>query len=1144
VPEPLGPHEVSALAEIFSEPLGARQLLRAAGWSDARVPSLRHSNAAEFWGEVSWLLGGGILPDGRGRLLAAARERFPANPVFADPSPAGTRDGSVSDGGTTRSGESERVWMMPPVPGPVVDRPELADTVVGRLLASGAGPVGLATSVEGGGGFGKTTLAIQVCHRPEIGDRFPGGVLWATVGQDRRDSQLVDMLDQLCVVLGGRPAPGSDPVVAGARLGQLLDGRPPTLLVVDDVWRPDQLEPFLVGGRDCRRLVTTRNAGIVPREAGGPVMVDQMTDAEAKGTLVQGVQGLPEELAGSLIAACGRYPLLLGLVNGQLSIKTGAGGSATAVADWLVRQLAELGPTAFDDPFALDDPERRHAAVAATIELSLAVLDPGERRHVLSLAVFPEDVDLPASLVDLLWQAAGGLTAADCRRLRNRVARLRLAGERWDDRSGPALRLHDVIRSYLLGQLDVQQLAYDHTALLTAARSRLTGGGEPTDNVQTAWWTLPDDDPVTDYLWRYVPYHLSLAGLAGELDQLVCDPRWIAAKTRRFGGTALVEADLALLTGSPVAGILRRALAQASHLLGAIDPPAALDATLASRLDDVPGLEPVIDAYRASLARPHLAPAWPLPDQPDPREIRTMTGHTGPVLNVMFSPDGQLLASVEHGMVHLWETASGRQRAVLAGRTGRPARAVAFSPDGQMLATVSNDETVQLWETATGTSHSALSGHVRRIQTATFAENGRLLATGDRRGTVQLWDITNGSRKATRTIRTRRRLAVARHDQSVAGFSSDGLLFATGGRRQRKFTFPAPIRLRETTSGRKKATLACWPQGLQAAVFSPDGRLLATLEGPGHLEAWHVRLLNTAIGEPHARRWISYGPARPASSVAFSCDSRLIAIAGHDGTVRLRETPDGAVYATLSSKDTGEINAVAFSPDGQLLATGDDNGQVRLWDMARIAEKTVPGGGRASGVETMAFSPDGRLLATGDGNGVMRLWNATRGTPHATLSSHVHAPRIVAFSPDGRLLATGDGDGVVRLWNTTSGTERAALSGHPGGVRAVAFSPDGRLLATGGADRVVRLWDMAGGAQYAALIGHTDRLQAMTFSPDGRLLATVGADRTVRVWDRREGLCLAALRVTDDVSCVGWQPYGDLLAVAGTRGLYMLRYVS
>lgn len=57
---------------------------------------------------------------------------------------------------------------------------------------------------------------------------------------------------------GGGLPPFVDPARAGDDLAQVLDARPRILLILDDVWYPQQLDPFLRGGRLTTRLVTTR----------------------------------------------------------------------------------------------------------------------------------------------------------------------------------------------------------------------------------------------------------------------------------------------------------------------------------------------------------------------------------------------------------------------------------------------------------------------------------------------------------------------------------------------------------------------------------------------------------------------------------------------------------------------------------------------------------------------------------------------------------------------------------------------------------------------------------------------------------------------------------------------------------------------
>ena len=44
-----------------------------------------------------------------------------------------------------------------------------------------------------------------------------------------------------------RGATFTDPDLAGARLGALLDAGPPCLLVLDDVWEAEQLDPLASG---------------------------------------------------------------------------------------------------------------------------------------------------------------------------------------------------------------------------------------------------------------------------------------------------------------------------------------------------------------------------------------------------------------------------------------------------------------------------------------------------------------------------------------------------------------------------------------------------------------------------------------------------------------------------------------------------------------------------------------------------------------------------------------------------------------------------------------------------------------------------------------------------------------------------------
>jgi len=148
--EPLSASEIRALARVFHDPGKARRLLRAAGFPVEESPAWGTLSPSAFWTAISELLEGGILDAGRARILEAAAEVFPANPVFtasralAVPAPAAP----VVDDPPPRSTVAERPDHPPsaaPVPARPALEPEPADGGPAELAREvGAAPSGRA----------------------------------------------------------------------------------------------------------------------------------------------------------------------------------------------------------------------------------------------------------------------------------------------------------------------------------------------------------------------------------------------------------------------------------------------------------------------------------------------------------------------------------------------------------------------------------------------------------------------------------------------------------------------------------------------------------------------------------------------------------------------------------------------------------------------------------------------------------------------------------------------------------------------------------------------------------------------------------------------------------------------------------------
>ncbi|MBB6080979.1 NB-ARC domain-containing protein [Streptomyces paradoxus] len=1081
-----------------------------------------------------------------------------------------------------------------------MDRDE-AGAVVAAVLRDtrrwrAGGPVAITAGLHGAGGFGKTTLARYVAAQRSVQRRFPGGVHLITIGRDVRGRAAIaaKVTEETRRITGDTTETGSDPEHAGAHLGSLLAARPRTLLVIDDVWEKEQLDPFLRGAeRTCVRLFTTRNRDVLP-SAATRIEVDRMTEQQARLLLTHRLPAVPQpQVVESLVKATGRWALLLGLANRFIAEQAATGADPTAAALALLRRLREHGPTAQDphgiaqdphDTLDLDQQERRNTAVRASVRAAVTLLQPAHaEQRFAELGIFAEDEAVPIALVAALWQATGGLDGTATRSLCKQMADLSLLGL---DRTVPGgtVTLHDVVRDYLRAELGETGLRAANAALLDAVAATLPR----TETEATAWWHTP-----YGYLLDHLIEHLLHAGRDAQASMVAQDFFWVRTRLHQRGPTAAWR-DLDRI--GPPAHTLARQLAQAAHLLTPTTPAHALDTILRSRITNAPHWP----AHGHPSSTPRLINRWPPPDLPDPALLRTLTGHIGGVYAVAFSPDGTRLATVgDNGTVQIWDTATGATQRTLTGHTGG-VRVVAFSPDGTRLATVGDNGTVQIWDPTTGATQHTLTGHTGGVRVVAFSPDGTRLATVGDDGTVRIWDTATGATLHTLTGHMRWVMALA--------FSPDGTRLATAD-------ILGTVRIWDPTTGATQHTLPGHIGQLRAVAFSPDGTRLATADILGTVRIWDPTTGATqhtlpghsdTVGAVHAVAFSPDGtrlttadilgtvriwdPTTGATQhtlpgyrdevrvVAFNADGTRLATADILGTVRIWDTATAANPRTLTGH-MGEVRAVAFSPDGTRLATGDANARVRFSDPATGATlHTLTGHMRW--VMAVAFSPDGTRLATADNGGTVRFWDPTTGATLHTLTINIGRLRAVAFSPDGTRLATADNGGTVQIWDPATGatlhtltgniTEvyRVAfspdgtrlatvgdggtvqiwdpatgvtlhtLTGHTGEVYAVAFSPDGTRLATADILGTVRFWDPTTGATLHTLPGYRDEVRVVAFSPDGTRLATVGDDGTVRIWDTATGESLTMMRVEIDLFSCAWTPDGHALFAGGSRGLF------
>jgi RNA polymerase sigma factor (sigma-70 family) len=288
-------------------------------------------------------------------------------------------------------------------------------------------------------------------------------------------------------------------------------------------------------------------------------------------------------------------------------------------------------------------------------------------------------------------------------------------------------------------------------------------------------------------------------------------------------------------------------------------------------------------------------------------------------------------------------------------------------------------------------------------------------------------------------------------------------------------------------------------------AFSPDGKWLAITDGSV------VRLCDPVTGRKV--RHISPDGSALAEALAFSADSRRLAVALNKSDIRIFDIATSRQIGSLDVQGRGKIrdvHSLVFASDGRTLVSMGWDEKYRdticHWDLEtqNLLNRVVPAYGSRP---TARLSPDGRLLAVPVRGRPVTIWDTKTGQVRCTLQGDRNrAGYGLAFSPDSKLLATAfptDRDALASLWDTTTGKLRRRFRVPYAAVEDLHFSSDGRLLLIPGRC-YVRLWDIATGQEVLPQDAHTAAVTSLAFTPDGQALVS-GGDETIRVWDAKTG---------------------------------------
>ncbi len=1046
--------------------------------------------------------------------------------------------------------------MVPEPPGDYVPRLAEIERLKAKLLAADTkAVVSITAALRGTTGYGKTTLARALAYDYDVRDAYFDGTLFVELGQNGR-ARVIPLISDIIAKIDGKRS--TFHTIEGARtaLGEALGNRH-FLLIIDDVWHRADLAPFLHGGPNTSRLITTRFAGELPDDV-VQERVEGMTggaDGEAWQLLAS---GLPEHevtaCKTALIALADRrhnWPMALRLTNGFLRTRIGVlkhalrapSGPAARVPAPLdlalkaaMEWLNKKGGRALDKERLkrpIDEQESyeyRHESIENAIELNLSLLDTDKRTRFEELAVFPDDVNVPVALAALLWTETGDLDRFDAERLL----------EAFDDASlldnldfpRGTFRFHDSVREYLHDKAGKDGLAAWHKCLIRSIDDIRQAGDKPTAE--------------TEYFYRYLPYHLAEAGDRETLNALLLDPAWLKAKFAATNSLQIVIADYDQYSQGRMQNLIGRTLRLIIGIC-ARDPHQLIQQLLSRLMAcDDPAAPKFLGEARRHLSLPAILMQRPSLATFN-AEVGRLEGHTGLVNALVMLPDGRLASGSSDFTIRLWDLQLYNEVARL--KNDRWIDALAVLPNNRFAFGSCIDSTVYLLDLKAGAEIGRLPGHGKGVMVLDVLPDGRLVSgSGD--GKIRLWDIDTAAEIARLDGHTREVNALAvLPDGRLASASED-----------------KTIRLWDLTTCAEVARLESHSPGVRALAVLPDGRLASASEDKT------IRLWDLTTCTEVARLT---GHSDEVTALAV-LPNGCLASASEDKTIRLWDLEACTEVVRLTGH-SDEVTALAVLPDGRL-ASGSGHGDttIRLWDPdLAISAENLGFWGDGTSVWPLAVLPDGRV-ASGSADGTVKLWDPKTGAESSRLVAHFKRVSALTVLPSGQL-ASGSFDGMIRIWDVKTGAEVCRLHGHArtvprwdaesgaeigrmrdgtssevcalvtlpdgrlasgyddtsiwlwdiksgaeagrlrggswGSVYALAVLPDGHL-ASGQQDGSIRFWDLNSGAEVATLTGHQRDITALAVLPDGRL-ASGSHDGTIKLWDLKTGTEICRIKDHD-----------------------------
>jgi DNA-binding beta-propeller fold protein YncE len=251
---------------------------------------------------------------------------------------------------------------------------------------------------------------------------------------------------------------------------------------------------------------------------------------------------------------------------------------------------------------------------------------------------------------------------------------------------------------------------------------------------------------------------------------------------------------------------------------------------------------------------------------------------------------------------------------------------------------------------------------------------------------------------------------------------------------------------RIAADGRVVATLPAQPGKVNSLRVSPDGSTLLVASGVTGLFG-RAAIHRLSDGGPLVEM---IGHNDVIQTAIFSPDGKRVATASYDRTITLWEVATGKPTRSFTGHN-GAILSIAISPDGKLLVSGSADETVKVWDVESGQRLDTMSQSQGE-VHAVAITPDGEHVIAGSADNRLRVWKLlSRTSPQI---NPLVASRFVDETPLTHLALTRDGSrlavisegGNVKIFSTSDWNQIALLEALRDVATDAVITPDDASL--------------------------------------------------------------------------------------------------